>query len=303
MFFVIARRFFSGNSLLKYNYMKFSILFFFLFYLAGVSAQNDLLSEIQNDSLISQPVEAAFKGLKIVNFESTKLIGKKQFTLVVAHRFGSVESGVETFFGLDDAVTRISFIYGLAERVNISLSRSSYQAVYDASIKYGLVRQVENGFPFTIVGYNTILMNTSLREENLPGLEDKHRLGYTAQLLISRKFSPKFSLEIAPTFFHNNLVVVSDQDNSQFAVGMGGRYKIGKRWSLNVDYGVHLNRSENSPFVNPLSIGIDLETGGHVFQMHFTNAQPMLENYYLSRATGDWGEGDIYFGFNLSRYF
>lgn len=283
--------------------MKFITIFLLLFSFATY-AQNDLLSEIESDSAATNiPVEAAFKGLKIVNFESTKLIGKKQLTFVVSHRFGSIESGVETFFGLDDAVTRIQFIYGLSDRINISLSRSSYQAVYDASIKYGLVRQVEDGFPFTIVGYNSILANTSLREENLSKLEFKHRLGYTAQLLISRKFSPKFSLEVAPTFFHNNLVVVPDQNNSQFAVGMGGRYKLGKRWSINVDYGLHLNRSDNSPFVNPLSIGIDLETGGHVFQMHFTNAQPMLENYFLSRGTGDWTEGDIYFGFNLSRYF
>lgn len=268
----------------------------------SVNAQDSLLAEIDTDSVTTY-ADAAFKGMKIVNFESTKLIGKGQLTFVVAHRFGSIESGIETFFGLDDAVTRLKFIYGLANRINISLSRSSYQAVYDASIKYGLTRQTENGFPFTLVGYNSILMNTSLREENLPKLEFKHRLGYTAQLLLSRKFTSNFSLEIAPTFFHNNLVVVPGQDNSQFAVGMGGRYKIGRRWSINVDYGLHLNRSEHSPFVNPFSIGVDLETGGHVFQMHFTNAQPMLENYFLSRATGDWTNGDIYFGFNLSRYF
>lgn len=281
--------------------MKLLVKLFFLFPLMAFP-QNDLLSEIAIDST---PVytEAAFKGMKIVNFESTKLIGKKQLTFVVAHRFGSIENGFDTFFGLDDAVTRIKFIYGLSDAINISVSRSSYRKIYDASIKYRLLRQEKNGFPFTIVGYNSMLVNTGLEEENLPKLEFKHRLGYTTQLLISRKFSPKFSLELAPTYFHNNYVVVNSQDNSQFALGMGGRYKIGKRWSINVDYGLHLNRSDDSPFRNPLSIGVDLETGGHVFQMHFTNAQPMLENYYLSRATGDWAEGQIYFGFNLSRYF
>ena len=106
-----------------------------------------------------------------------------------------------------------------------------------------------------------------------------------------------------PTVFHDNYVQVNDQDNTQYALGLGGRYKLTKRWSINVDYGWHLNRSDNSPFKNPLSIGFDLETGGHVFQMHFTNAQGMNTNTFLGQATGDWGDGDFFFGFNLSRVF
>jgi hypothetical protein len=166
-----------------------------------------------------------------------------------------------------------------------------------------LVRQQDNGFPFTLVGYNSILINTALNEANLPKLEFKHRLGYTAQLLISRKVDTNFSFELAPTFFHDNYVSIDSQDNSQFALGLGGRYKLGKRWSLNADYGWHLNRASDSPFKNPLSIGVDLETGGHVFQMHFTNAQPMNTNGFLGQGTGDWTDGNIYFGFNLNRTF
>jgi hypothetical protein len=147
------------------------------------------------------------------------------------------------------------------------------------------------------------LINTALEKDNLPKLEFKHRLGYTAQILISRKVSTNLSLELAPTFFHDNYVAINDQDNSQYALGLGGRYKLGKRWSLNMDYGWHLNRASDSPFKNPFSIGVDLETGGHVFQMHFTNAQAMNTNGFLGQATGDWGDGDIYFGFNLTRIF
>lgn len=266
-------------------------------------SQDDLLGEIDSDSTVNNYVSAAFKGLKIVNFESTKLVAKKEFTFIVAHRFGSVENGLETFFGLDDAVTRLNFVYGLSDCVNISVSRSSFQKIYESALKYRLYRQQENGFPFTIVGYNSILINTALEKDNLPKLEFKHRIGYTAQVLISRKFSSDFSFELAPTFFHDNYVVIDDQDNSQFALGLGGRYKLGNRWSLNADYGWHLNRSSNSPFKNPLSIGVDLETGGHVFQMHFTNAQPMNTNGFLGQGTGDWTDGNFYFGFNLSRNF
>jgi Membrane bound beta barrel domain (DUF5777) len=282
--------------------MKYLFIAFFCFPLFTFS-QDDLLDEIDTDSIENNYAVAVFKGLKIVNFESTKLVAKNEFTLIVSHRFGSLENGIDSFFGLDDAVTRLNFIYGISEAVNIGVSRSSFQKIYEASAKYRLIRQQENGFPFTIVGYNSLLINTALDKANLPKLEFKHRLGYTAQLLISRKVNTNFSFELAPTFFHDNYVMVINQDNSQFALGFGGRYKLGKRWSLNADYGWHLNRSSDSPFKNPLSIGVDLETGGHVFQMHFTNAQPMNTNGFLGQGSGGWTDGNIYFGFNLSRTF
>jgi hypothetical protein len=282
--------------------MKY-VLFIIICIPIWLFSQESLLDEIDSDSIKNQDVNAAFKGLKIINFESTKLIYKKQFIFMVSHRFGSIENGFDSFFGLDDAVTRLNFIYGISDGINISASRSSFQKTYETSIKYRLVRQKENAFPFTIVGYNSLLINTALEKDNLPKLEFKHRLGYTAQVLISRKVNTNLSLELAPTFFHDNYVAINDQDNSQYALGLGGRYKLGKRWSLNMDYGWHLNRASDSPFKNPLSIGVDLETGGHVFQMHFTNAQAMNTNGFLGQATGDWSEGDIYFGFNLTRVF
>jgi len=282
--------------------MKYILCFLFCLPIA-LFAQDDLLSEIDTDTIISEEVSAVFKGLKIVNFESTKLVAKKELTFVVAHRFGSLKNGFDTFFGLDDAVTRLNFIYGISDNLNISISRSSFQKIYESSIKYKLLSQKKDGFPFNLVGYNSILVNTALDDNNLPKLEFKHRLGYTAQLLISRKVTKNLSLELAPTFFHDNYVAIDSQDNSQFALGFGGRQKLGKRWSLNIDYGWHLNRSSDSPFKNPLSIGFDLETGGHVFQMHFTNAQGMNTNTFLGQSSGDWSDGDIFFGFNLSRVF
>lgn len=290
--------------------MKFIKILFLLLPILMCS-QNDLLNEIDNGPTGPQYADSAFKDLKVVNFESTKLVAKNDFTLVVSHRFGSIKDGFETFFGLDDAVTRLNFVYGISNGINIGVSRTSFNKTYQASIKYRLLRQVKNGFPFTIVGFNEVLINTGLDKDNLPLLEFEHRLSYTGQLLISRKINTNLSVELAPTFFHENLtssiydndVKVGDQDNSQFALGLGGRYKISKRWSINADYGWHLNRDENSPFKNPLSIGFDLETGGHVFQMHFTSSQGMNTNAFLGQATGDWTDGNIYFGFNLSRTF
>lgn len=266
-------------------------------------AQEDLLDEINTDSIIDSDVTAAFKGLKIVNFESTKLVAKKELTFVISHRFGTIKNGFDTFFGLDDAVTRLNFIYGISDGFNIGISRSTYQKTYEGSLKYRLVSQRNNGFPFTIVGYNSLLVNTALNKENLPKLKFVNRLSYASQILISRKVNTNLSLEIMPTYLHDNYEAINEQDNDQYAIGVGGRYKLGKRWALNMDYGFLLNRASTSPFKNPLSIGVDLETGGHVFQMHFTNAQPMNTNGFLSEASGDWADGDIYFGFNISRVF
>ena len=177
------------------------------------------------------------------------------------------------------------------------------ELAYDFSVKYRLQEQIEDGFPVAIVGFNSLAINNTLKESLYPNMTFENRLIYVSQILVSRKFSENLSLELAPTFFHENFVANDMQDNSQFAIGIGGRYKISKRWSINADYAAHLNRASNSPFKNPLSVGVDLETGGHVFQMHFTSSQGIHEAGYLGQTTGDWTKGDVFFGFNLARVF
>lgn len=282
--------------------MKFKILIIFLCFTCFGFAQDDLLTEIDVENESSTTVSSVFKGLKIINFESTKLVGKGGFYFVVSHRFGSVKNGFENLFGLDEAVTHLNFIYGLTEGINLSASRSSNQKIYELASKFRIIKQSER-FPFSVVGYTSVLANTALSTDNLPKLEFKHRLSYVAQLLISRKVNNKLSLQFTPTFFHDNYVVNDLQDNSQYGLIFGGRYKIGKRWSFNLEYGAHLNRAKNSLYNNPLSLGFDLETGGHVFQLHFTNSQFMNANGVMGNSTGDWSEGDFYFGFNISRSF
>ncbi|MDC6352306.1 DUF5777 family beta-barrel protein [Zeaxanthinibacter sp. PT1] len=282
--------------------MKRCLLYCMLSFPFFVAAQDDLLAEIdKTDS--SVVAEAAFKGLKIVNFESTKMLSKREFYFIVAHRFGSIKNGFDDFFGLDFANTRLHFLYGISDGLNVSVARSSFNKTYDASLKYRLLSQ-GTGTPVTVAGYSQLAVNTLLEEALiLRPVSFDDRLSFTQQLLISRKFNDKLSLELMPTYFHEGYTAYAPQENSQYALGIGGRYKLGKRWSINMDYGWHLNRADGSPFVNPLSIGVDIETGGHVFQLHFTNAQPTFESGFLGNATGDWSEGDIYFGFNLSRVF
>ena len=263
-------------------------------------AQEDLLAGIDTPPANAK-VESAFKALKIVNLESTKIASKGDLYFIVAHRFASIKTGFEGGFGLDNAITQIKFIKGLADGLSVSAARS--ELAYDFGVKYRLKHQRENGFPFAIVGFTSLAFNNTLKESNYPKMKFTDRMIYVQQILISRKFSEKLSLELAPTVFHENFTIVDNQQNTQFAIGAGGRYKLTKRVSLNVDYTAHLNRTEVSPYVNPLSIGVDIESGGHVFQMHFTSSQGIHEAAFLGNSTGNWSNGDVYFGFNLSRVF
>lgn len=279
--------------------MKKLILLLLLFPLVSF-AQDDLLNGIDTVSG-KEKVVSAFKGLKIVNLESTKLAAKGDLYFIVAHRFGSVKDGFEGFFGLDNANTQLKFVYGLTNWLTISAARS--ELAYDFSTKYTLFNQIKEGFPVTIAGFTSLAINNTLKESLYPKLTFDDRLTYVQQLLISRKYSEKLSLQLAPTLFHENFVDNDLQDNTQFAIGIGGRYKLSNRWSLNIDYAAHLNRASNSIYKNPLSIGFDLDTGGHVFQMHFTSSQGIHEAGYLGQTTGDWTKGDVFFGFNLLRVF
>lgn len=278
--------------------MKLKLLFLLVPFFGF--AQNDSLSEIDT-TMNKQVVNSAFKALKIVNLESTKVAAKGDLYFIVAHRFGSVKDGFEGFYGLDNANTQIKFLYGLTDWLTISGARS--ELAYDFSVKYRLKDQVEDGFPVAIAGFNSLAINNTLKESLYPNMNFENRLIYVTQILISRKFTERLSLELAPTFFHENFVTNDLQDNSQYAIGVGGRYKISKRVSINADYAAHLNRASGSIYKNPLSIGVDLETGGHVFQMHFTSSQGIHEAGYLSQTTGDWTKGDVFFGFNLARVF
>ena len=276
-------------------------LLLLLLFPISIFAQEDLLADVDTVPATAERVESAFKALKIVNVESTKLAAKGDLYFIVAHRFGSVKDGFEGFFGLDNANTQIKFVYGLIDWLTIGAARN--ELAYDVSAKYRLQPQEKDGFPLAIVLFNSVAFNNTLKPSTYPKMEFVDRMTYVTQLLISRKFSENFSFELAPTFMHENFVEDDNQKNLQYLIGFGGRYKITSRWSINMDYAAHLNRSGSSRFKNPLSIGVDLETGGHVFQMHLTSSQGIHEAGYLGQTNGDWLDGNVFFGFNLLRVF
>lgn len=282
--------------------MKIRILFIALFVTSLSYAQDDLLKELEDGLDTSTKVTSVFKGLKIINMESTKLAADKDFYFLISHRFGSLKNGISDLFGLDNANIRFSFVYGVTDWLNVGVSRSSASKIYDGHLKFRLAQQDTEGFPFTVVGFNSIEYNSGLSEVNFPLIEETNRYAYTSQLLISRKVNDDLSLQLAPVLLHENFVENDLQDNTQYLLGLGGRYKLSKRVTLNFEYHAHMNRVAASRFNNPMSLGVDIETGGHVFQLHITNSRFMNEAGYLGRTFGGWGD-DIYFGFNIWRVF
>lgn len=279
--------------------MTKTLLFLSMFTSILAFSQEDLLKDI--DTLTTtENNPPAFKALQIVTGQSTKLTAKKEWYIVVAHRFGDVSTGFKNFFGLDDASTKLGVIYGVTDGLSLSLSRETNMKTFEFGAKYKLLKQNED-FPVEIVGYNVMAMNTDLDKDNYPNLQFGDRLSYLTQALISRRFSDGFSLQLSPSYVHKNLYDPAIENSDQFLAGLGARYKISKRISINAEYFV--NFDNHSFYKNPLSLGMDIETGGHVFQLLFSNSQLNSDIGYLTNATGKWDKGQIFFGFNLYRVF
>lgn len=280
--------------------MTKTLLFLSVFASGILFAQDDLLKDIDTVQAPVENSQPAFKALQIVTGQSTKLSAKNEWYIVVAHRFGDVSRGFKDFFGLDDASTKLGVIYGATDWLSLSLSRETNLKTFEGGAKYRLLKQNEN-FPVDVAGYHVMAVNTDLSKDNYPYLKFNDRLSYLTQALISRRFSDSFSLQLTPSYVHKNLYDPAVEDKNQFLAGLGGRYKISKRISINAEYFV--NFDHHSFYKNPLSLGMDIETGGHVFQLLFTNSQLNSDIGYLTNAAGRWDKGQIFFGFNLYRVF
>lgn len=266
-------------------------------------AQDDLLGELsKQDSLVSFPVTATFKSTRIVNGHSVETMKKNHLDFRISHRFGRLNSGAYQLFGLDQATMRMGFEYGITDRFMVGVGRSTSQKVYDFFGKYKLLQQSTGArnMPVSITVFGGTGVATVNRE-----LEFQDKVYYSAQVLIARKFGERFSFQLSPSYLHRNRPEITGDEKILFAMGIGGRYKLSKRVSLNGEY-FYTAREKNTvtaPYHDSMSFGVDIETGGHVFQLHFTNSLGMIEKQFIGETTGSWGKGDIHYGFNISRTF
>ena len=272
----------------------------------GLAQEDDLLKELdnlnQNETIFELP---AFKALQIGNLQSTKVVDNADLYMVVAHRFGTVNNGIDDFFGLDQANTKIQLLYGLLPNLQVGISRDSYEKTYSGSAKYKVFRQSDI-VPVNVSLYGSVDVNSQLKTSVYPGLKTSDRFSYTAQILASRSFSQKLSLQLAPIYVRHNLQDLNytiTPTYNQILLGFGGRYKLLKRLSFNLDYAYNFSKNSNSLYNNPLTMGLDIETGGHVFQLLFTNSRASNDSSFLTETTGDWSKGEISFGFNIVRVF
>ena len=271
-------------------------------------AQDKSLLNMLNDSMAANKtrtyVSGTFKATHIINTQTIESPAQNNLNFVIQHRFGQLNSGSYNFFGLDNATLRLGLDYGITDRLAVGIGRSSYLKTFDGYIKYKLLRQTENGgMPVSVSLLGSVQDYTQdMPEETY--LNTKYRTGYATEVLIARKFSRMFSFQVTPAWLHYNLVPTVKDKNDVFAVGLGGRMKITNRMSIDAEYDVvPTNQVVSTTVHNSFSLGWDIETGGHVFQLVFSNSQSMLETQYLTQTTGTWGKGDIYFGFNISRNF
>lgn len=272
------------------------------------ASNNDLLKMLDNDNPAKGHKEytvATFKATRIINGHSIENVGKGVLDFRVSHRFGTLNQGVKNFFGLDNATTKLSFDYGITDWLMVGVGRSTYEKEYDGFVKVKLLRQTEdNSMPFSLSYVGAVSCQT-MPEQVATGQTYyfSNRLFYANQLLLARKFNKWLSLQIAPTHIHYNLVPTTAEPNDVLAAGVGGRLKLSNRIAITGEYYYTIPGFKLNGYHNAVSVGIDIETGGHVFQLMFTNATGISERTFIGQTSGDWGKGDIHFGFNISRVF
>ncbi len=289
---------------------------YFLIALAGALAGTPALKAQDLDELLNalpsettDYTQATFKSSRVINLHSPERVAPGALEFRISHRFGPLNGGAYQLWGLDQSTIRIALEQGITEKLMVGAGRSTYQKTYDGFLKYALLRQSSGArvMPVTVVVVSGIYVN-SLRWENPERTNYfSSRLAFMQQLVIARKFSENFSAEVVPTWLHYNLVNTLTDVNDIAALGFGGRYKLTKRVSVNGEYIWRIKYSPDAPNLNSyydsFSLGVDIETGGHVFQLQVTNSLPMIDKGFIAETTDTWRRGGIHLGFNITREF
>lgn len=266
-------------------------------------AQNDLMDLLNKDTIPEiNFVSATFKSTRVMNGHSIERMPAGQLDFRVSHRFGTLNSGANLFFGLDVGYQHLSLEYGILDWFMVGVGRSSYERTFDGFAKFTLFRQSTGA---RVMPVSISLMTSVAHNHAYTPNYFSSPYSYVGQILIARKINQAFSLQIAPSIVHRSLVATITDPNDLYAIGAGGRIKLIKRISFNAEYYYVANSKNyiNQHAHDPLSLGFDIETGGHVFQLIFTNSLMMIEKGFIGETTGDWRKGDILFGFNISRVF
>ncbi len=273
-----------------------------------VQGQNDLLEMLDQEiKPVRVPVDATFKSTRVINCHSIERMQAGDLELHVSHRFGLINSGFKKFYGLDESGSHVSLEYGITDWLETGLGRATVDEYFNGFIKLSPIRQSKGkrAMPVSASLYLSAMTTTKDYPDPTWVVNAIHRRSFVAQLLVARKFAPWLSLQVSPTFVHRNMVSTEQDPNRIFALGMGGRVKFTRRTALSIEYFLLKDRSllTGPPRYNPLSIGLDIETGSHVFQVFVTNTFHILENGFIGETTSSWRKKEVHIGFNISRVF
>jgi hypothetical protein len=296
--------------------MDKNIFFLIVFFsvCTGKLFAQDLMDMLADEKPQKNYAYATFKTTRIVLGQSIESPATGTLQFLVEHNFGSLNQGAYNMWGLDASTVRLGLEYGINDWLCVGVGRSSYQKTFDGSVKAKILRQQtgERNIPLSLSFYGGGMLNSLKWTDPTRTNYFSSRMSYVAQLLVARKFSNAFSLQVTPTFIHKNLVPFRTDQNDQLSVGLGGRLKVTQRTTVNAEYfyqipgflnSYSVSGTETTKYVNCLSLGVDIETGGHVFQFRLTNAQPMFERAFITETTDKWLDGGIFFGFTINRVF
>lgn len=295
--------------------IKILTICFILITLSGQLFAQDLM-DMLDKGLTPQTTytHATFKTTRIVLGQSIESPASGTLQFLIEHDFGSLNQGAYNIWGLDVSTIRLGLEYGINDWLSVGIGRSSYEKTFDCSVKAKILRQStgERNMPVSVSFYGGTFLNSLHWADTSRTNYFSSRMSYIAQLLIARKFSNALSLQLTPTYIHKNLVPFRTDRNDQLSIGIGGRYKIAQRTSINAEYfyqipgfinSYSVSGTETAKYGNCISVGVDLETGGHVFQFRLTNAQPMFDRAFITETTNKWNNGGIFLGFTINRVF
>jgi len=282
--------------------LRIGALFILLLSTQAKAQTVDLFSE-NNYSNNPDIITGTFKSTRIVNGQSIENVGPGILDFKIMHRFGPISDGGYNFFGLDQATMRIGLDYGITDRLMIGIGRSTFEKQYDGFLKFKIIRQQQGqkNIPFSL-SYASSVIYKSMKDAATtytPYVSDK--FSFSHQLLLASKVNDYFSLQLSPTLIHYNMVDTKTTPNDFYSLGVGFRQRVSKRVNITTEYYHRFNKLEG--YNDPLSVGVDIETGGHVFQLHVSNSTGMTDRTFINETAGSWGKGDLRFGFNISRVF
>jgi len=248
---------------------------------------------------------ATFQSTRIVNGQSIENTSKGVLDFRISHRFGQLNEGVQNLYGLDNATTKFDFDYGITDWLCVGVGRSSFEKEYDGFIKAKIIRQTPDDHIPLSLGFCGGGSVQTLNVSNIPGYDYVFydRVSYFSQFIVARKFNKWLSLQLVPTYLHYNLVSYAKDPNDLLAMGFGGRLKVSKRIAITGEYYYTIPGFKLSGYNNSVSLGVDIETGGHVFQLFLTNSANISERTFIGETKGDILKGDLHLGFNISRVF